>query len=110
MTDALKSPAADLLTANAQVQAQSKAAGQRGGSEARMREAAESFEAVFISSMLENMSAGLKSDETFGGGQAEAMHRSMLNEEYGKQIVKRGGIGVSEAIFREMLRMQEAKP
>ncbi len=110
MTDALKSSAADLLGAQSQVQAQSKVAAQRGGSEARMRETAESFEAVFISQMLENMSAGLKPDETFGGGQAEGMHRSMLNEEYGKQIVKRGGIGVSEAIFREMLRMQEAKP
>ena len=109
MTDALKAPATDLLGVNAQVQAQSKVAGQRGGNEARMREAAESFEAVFISSMLENMSSGLKPDETFGGGQAESMHRSMLSEEYGKQIVKRGGIGVSEAIFREMLRMQESK-
>ncbi len=108
MTDALKSPAADLLVSQ-QVQAQSKAVGQRTGGEARMREAAESFEAVFIAQMLEGMSAGLKPDATFGGGQAEGMHRSMLNEEYGKQIVKRGGIGVSEAIFREMLRMQEGK-
>ena len=109
MTDSIKTTAADLLGNSAQVQAQSKVASQRGGSEAKMREAAESFEAVFISQMLENMSSGLKPDETFGGGNAETMHRSMLNEEYGKQIVKRGGIGVSEAIFREMLRMQEAK-
>lgn len=80
------------------------------GAEARAREAAVQFETMFVNQMLEHLSSGLKSDPNFGGGPAEAIHRSMLNEEYAKQIAKRGGIGVSDAIYREMLRMQEVKP
>lgn len=82
----------------------------RQGAEARARETAQQFETMFITQMLEQMSTGLKADPNFGGGAAEGIHRSMLNEEYAKQIAKRGGIGVSDAIYREMLRMQEVKP
>jgi Rod binding domain-containing protein len=78
--------------------------------DARARGAAAQFETMFVTQMLEQMSSGLKSDPNFGGGPAENIHRSMLNEEYAKQIVKRGGIGVADAIYREMLRMQEVKP
>ena len=78
--------------------------------EARARETAVQFETMFITQMLEQMTTGLKSDPNFGGGPAEGIHRSMLNEEYAKQIAKRGGIGVADAIYREMLRMQEVKP
>lgn len=80
------------------------------GAEARAREAAQQFETMFITQMLEQMSTGLKADSNFGGGPAEGIHRSMLNEEYAKQIARRGGIGVADAIYREMLRMQEVKP
>jgi flagellar protein FlgJ len=77
------------------------------GNEARAREAALQFEAMFIAQMLEQMSTGLSADPNFGGGPAERVHRSMLNEEYAKQITKRGGIGIADAVYREMLRMQE---
>ncbi len=78
--------------------------------EVRARDAALQFETMFITQMLEQMTNGLKADSNFGGGPAESIHRSMLNEEYAKQITKRGGIGVADAVYREMLRMQEVKP
>lgn len=78
--------------------------------EARARETAVQFETMFVTQMLEQMTSGMKADPNFGGGPAEGIHRSMLNEEYAKQIAKRGGIGVSDAIYREMLRMQEIRP
>ena len=73
-----------------------------------VRRAAEEFEAVFISQMMAPMFEGLKTDELFGGGAGEDIYRSVLVEEYGKSIARAGGIGLSDAIQREILRLQEA--
>ncbi len=73
-----------------------------------VRRVAEEFEAVFISQMLAPMFEGLETDPLFGGGPGEDMYRSMLVEEYGKAIARSGGIGISDAVQREILRLQEA--
>jgi Rod binding domain-containing protein len=72
-----------------------------------LRTAAEEYEAVFLSQMLETMTAGIKTDGPFSGGPAEGIYRSMLNQQYGKAISKAGGIGIADAVYREMLRIQE---
>lgn len=69
---------------------------------------AEDFEAVFISQMLSHMFAGLEVDPVFGGGKGEEVFRSFMIEEYGKQIVQAGGIGVSEAVQAKLIEIQEA--
>ena len=71
------------------------------------RKSAQDFEAFFVTSMLESMSAGLKTDKLFGGGPGEQMYRSMLNQEYGKAIAQRGSFGISDMVQREILRLQE---
>jgi hypothetical protein len=48
-------------------------------------------------------------DPLFGGGHGEQMFRSMLVNEYGKGIVKAGGLGISEQLQRDMLRLQEVQ-
>jgi Rod binding domain-containing protein len=81
-----------------------------GGSPAKtaaIKKAAQDFEAMFMSSMLESMTAGIKTDKTFGGGQGETMYRSLLNQEYGKAIASTGTLGLAASIEREMLRVQE---
>ncbi len=75
---------------------------------AEVRRAAEEFEAVFIAQMMAPMFQGLETDELFGGGAGEDIYRSVLVEEYGKAIARAGGIGLSDAIQREILRLQEA--
>jgi peptidoglycan hydrolase FlgJ len=72
------------------------------------RQAAEDFEAVFISQMLTPMFEGLGEDGYFGGGPGEDIYRSMLVEQYGKSLARAGGIGMSDAVQREILRLQEA--
>jgi hypothetical protein len=54
------------------------------------------------------MFQGLETDELFGGGPGEDIYRSILIEEYGKSIARAGGIGLSDAIQREILMLQEA--
>ena len=71
------------------------------------REISESFEAVFLAQMLNQMSAGLKTDGPFGGGFSESIYRSMMNEQYAGTVAQRGGLGIADAVFREILNLQE---
>ena len=74
---------------------------------AMIKKAATEFESMFMGSMLESMSAGMKTDKMFGGGQAEQMYRSLMNQEYGKAIASRNTLGIADAVEKEMLQIQE---
>lgn len=78
-----------------------------GGSHASARKAAEEFEAVFLTTMLEGMFAGLKTDAPFGGGNSEKTYRSLLVNEYAKQISQKGGLGIADQITRDLIALQE---
>ena len=78
-----------------------------GSSIADLRKVSKKFEAVFVAQMLQPMFANLGADAPFGGGQSESMWRSLQVEEYGKAIVKNGGVGIADNVFREMLKAQE---
>jgi flagellar protein FlgJ len=74
-----------------------------------VREAAKDFEAFFVGQMMEQMMSGLESDPMFGGGQGEEVWRSMLTQEYGKEIAKTGRLGVTDHVMSAMLRAQEQR-
>ena len=69
--------------------------------------AAKQYEGVFISEFLGSMFEGIPTDGPFGGGPGEGMFRSMMIDEYGKQIEQQGGFGLSSAITRQLLTEQE---
>ncbi len=71
--------------------------------------AARDFEAVFISQMFEQMWAGVPTDGPMGGGTGEQVFRSLMIQDIGKQIAKQGGMGLADAVKRELLAMQEIK-
>lgn len=75
---------------------------------AKAREAAEDFEAFFISHAMESMFEGVSTDGMFGGGNAEKIYRSLLINEYGKSMAKTGNVGVADSIMRTIIEMQEA--
>lgn len=81
----------------------------RNASLEKMRETAQDFEAVFLSQMMKPMFEGIQTDGMFGGGQAEQMYRDLMVDEYGKSVSKAGGIGIADAVMREMIKMQEAQ-
>jgi peptidoglycan hydrolase FlgJ len=68
----------------------------------KLNAAAEDFEAVFLSQMLQHMFDGIEPDETFGGGHAEEVYQSFMVEEYGKIIARSGGIGMKDHVLRQM--------
>ncbi len=69
--------------------------------------AAENFEAFFITRMMESMFEGVSTDGLFGGGHAEKIYRSLLLDEYGKEMAKTGNIGVKDYVMQAILQMQE---
>jgi len=71
------------------------------------RRTAEEFEAFALSQFLQPMFENLKAEEPFGGGHAEKMWRSMQVDEYGKAIARAGGIGIADAVYSEILKLQE---
>lgn len=77
-------------------------------SDAQLRATAEKFEVSFLSEMIRHMSAGVKTDALTGGGHGEDNFKSFLNEQYAKAIVARGGVGVADMVYKQMLRMQES--
>ncbi len=84
-----------------------RALGEAGNDPKAIRRVAEEFEAVFLGEVIDQMFAGIPTDGEFGGGHAEGVYRSMLSQEYAKLIAAKGGIGVADAVEREILKMQE---
>ena len=75
----------------------------------KVRAAAEEFEAVFLSQMLEPMFKGIETDGLFGGGSSEKIYQSVMLQEYGKALARTGGVGIADAVEREILRLQEVQ-
>jgi flagellar protein FlgJ len=71
------------------------------------RKIAQDFEAVFLGQMLQPMFQNIETAEPFGGGTSEKMWKAMQVEEYGKAIANSGGIGLADAVFREIIKAQE---
>ena len=70
---------------------------------------AQQFEGFFVGQMMEHMMAGVEADPIFGGGHGEDMWRSMLNQEYGKEIAKSGKLGIANNVMKAMLQAQEQR-
>lgn len=80
-----------------------------GQSVDQLRKVAEDFEAVFIGQMLKPLFENLGAEEPFSGGESEKMWRGLQVDEYGKAITKAGGIGLSDTILKEMIKLQEGQ-
>jgi len=71
------------------------------------RKVSQEFEAVFLGQMLQPMFQNINAAEPFGGSPSEKMWRSMQVDEYGKAISRAGGIGLADAVFKQILKAQE---
>ena len=79
------------------------------GNEEQAKKLAQDFESFFLSQMLQPMFRDTAPEAPFSGGAGEDAWRSMQVDEYGKAIAKSGGIGISDMIYREILKAQEAR-
>lgn len=72
----------------------------------RIQDTAQAFEGQLLGLLMQPMFDGLQTDGPFGGGAGEGTYRGFLVEAIGKQVAKAGGVGLSDPVAREMLRMQ----
>ena len=77
---------------------------------AKAAKAAQDFESVFLSQVMGAMFEGIPTDGPFGGGEGEGMFRSLMIDEYAKQMSAQGGIGLAASVKRELLKAQEPRP
>ncbi|WP_187430689.1 hypothetical protein ROLI_000670 [Roseobacter fucihabitans] len=70
-----------------------------------LREVAQKLEASFLAEMLKSAGLGKTSDH-FGGGAGEEQFGSFLLQEQAMQMVKAGGIGLSESLFQALKEKQ----
>lgn len=72
-----------------------------------LMDAAQKLEATFLAEMLKSAGLG-QSSESFGGGAGEDQFASFLVQEQAMQMVKSGGIGLSESIYETLKERQDA--
>jgi peptidoglycan hydrolase FlgJ len=71
--------------------------------------AAKQFESVFVTEFLGQMFEGIPTDGAFGGGQGEEMFRSLMLDQYGKQLENQGGFGLAGPVAKQLLKLQESQ-
>jgi flagellar protein FlgJ len=77
--------------------------------EAALRRAAQAFEAQALGQLLKPIFATVDSPRgPFGGGAAEEQWRPMLVDAYAGAVSRAGGLGIADAVYRELLHAQGA--
>jgi flagellar protein FlgJ len=70
---------------------------------------AKDFEAMFMSSMMQHMFTAIGKEGPLGNGPGVGILRSMLTDQYAKSIVKSGGLGIANQVYKSMLARQAAR-
>ena len=99
--------AASMIGQNAALMAQQTQAPKATADAAKADWAAKEYESIFISQFLGSMFSGIKSDGITGGGQGEEMFRSLMVDQFSKNIVQRGGFGIADHMKAELLKHQQ---
>ena len=86
--------------------ASASAEGPQGKTRKQIEHTAKQFEAAFIAQMLGPMFDGAELSAPFGGGPGEAAFKSFLLDAVAQQMAKAGGLGLTDDLTREMLKMQ----
>jgi peptidoglycan hydrolase FlgJ len=85
------------------------AAAEHAKSKDRTRKTADDFERMFLEQTMDRVNNSEGTDGPLGeNGTGGGIYRSMMNKEYANAIVKSGGIGISDQVYKQMLAMQGA--
>lgn len=69
--------------------------------------AAQDFEAVFLTNMMQSMFTDVGEEGPLGGGAGTDAYRSMLADQYGRNIAAAGGVGIAAQVRSELLALQQ---
>jgi len=104
----LASAAADVV--GNLVSGASTKAGSATGNKDKLKATAKDFEKMFLEDSMNRMTENVGDSGPLGGGEGGgSIYRSMLMKEYAGEIVKSGGVGIADSVYRQMLALQEGK-
>jgi len=71
--------------------------------EAKLKEASQGFEAIFVTKLLNQMnSSSMNEGGFFGHSNSEKTFKGMLFQEIGKEVAKSSSFGIADAIYNQM--------
>lgn len=74
---------------------------------AKAKKTADEFETVFLENFTQNIMGSSGTEGPLGeNGTGGEIWRSMLTQEYARQLQKAGGIGLSDQILRDLIQVQ----
>ncbi len=82
--------------------------GAKATKEEKARAQARDFEQVYLSTMFNQMFAGLDTSGPFHGGFAEETWRGMLVDKFAGEVARSGGVGIADAVYRDLIQIQES--
>lgn len=75
---------------------------------AKLKDKAQEFEAYFLQQFISLTMPDMSEDPIFGGGFAEQTFSTKLQEEMANSMAKKGGLGITQRVYAELLKAQEA--
>ncbi|MFC1561264.1 rod-binding protein [Candidatus Latescibacterota bacterium] len=76
---------------------------------AKLRKAAEGFEAIFVRQMLKSMRSTLTSGGMFGSGSVGEIYSDMMDNAISEKIAERGDMGLADIIYKQMVKSIESE-
>jgi len=75
----------------------------------KLKKACTEFEALFIQEILKFMRQTIPVSTLSGPGTGKEVYQSLLDQELGKNLAKKGGLRIGEMVYRQMVRKEEKK-
>jgi Rod binding domain-containing protein len=77
--------------------------------DAKLHIQAQNFEVAFVNSMFQHMFTGIGAQGPLGNSTGVSAWRSFLTDEYAKNFVKAGGVGIADQVYKSLLAHQEMR-
>ncbi len=80
---------------------------QSGAEDPKLKKACRDFESLLVQQMLSRMRASLPKSDLFGSKDKEEVFRSMLDEEYAKEVSSSGSLGLADMLYAQFSEMKK---
>ncbi len=73
----------------------------------KLKKACSDFEALFMARMLKIMRQSVPSSGLWGNGPGKEIYDSLMDQELGKKMAQREGLGLGKKIYHQVLKREE---
>jgi flagellar protein FlgJ len=73
----------------------------------RLKKACSDFEALFLARMMKIMRQSVPSSGLWGNGPGKEIYDSLMDQELGKKMAQREGLGLGKKIYHQVLKREE---